>query len=688
MFWGSGFHGIVPRRREEVIEEETIWDENRPAPIAVGMPSVPTAPGPVAMASPPQKVRRTLGVNASIGEKDNYRNQRHCENKVLPAATVRGSCWLNNLARDHYNSFKETFQFGRPNFCMAPDGEVRVATCCTGSGAEVFSLLAVVDTLRTTYPDLRFNYAFHCEKQGQKRKFLNKLHQVLHTKLQATCAPCCFDDITKITKGTAQCCVHLVPGGKDGKKQVPNTCKPQSFHWLFCSSSCKDLSKENSGRIKTNIFKDKDQKTPGGSAETFWALTDITDEYRPDIVFFENVTDIATCKDDDESNMTLLKKHWAERGYQCQVLYTDTCEYGLPQHRKRVVIVAINIRDPELITFEHRPIDRVFSTLRQLSRLCSRRAVSASEYLLPWDDPHVTAELHKLQAESEQRVDKGYNHQDAMEMAESLHIEWGSFPASRWPSLQTSRWFHTLTKRQQAALCFNCAQHDGETVFFRNIAPSFGQGRVAHKGADGRVIAGTIVPNQLVFIFYDNLEPRILLGRESLALQGFPIDVLDKMGTSPNKDYLKEALLGDLAGNMVSTPVMLATVMATMAAVSWITAPGLVATTVEHEFHGEIEPQSPPKVLVDSPGAMEVEVRVDSSGAMEVEVTRRKPGGICQRVLSAPVREHTSIYITAPGLVFETLLGARLRLGLVLSSRLFSTGPALVANCFSVVQCS
>ena len=144
------------------------------------------------------------------------------------------------------------------------------------------------------------------------------------------------------------------------------------------------------------------------------------------------------------------------------------------------------------------------------------------------------------------------------------------------------------------------------------------------------------MPNQLVFIFYDNLEPRILLGRESLALQGFPIDVLDKMGTSPNKDYLKEALLGDLAGNMVSTPVMLATVMATMAAVSWITAPGLVATTVEHELHGEIEPQSPPKVLVDSPGAMEVEVRVDSSGAMEVEVARRKPGGICQRVLSAP----------------------------------------------------
>ena len=53
-----------------------------------------------------------------------------------------------------------------------------------------------------------------------------------------------------------------------------------------------------------------------------------------------------------------------------------------------------------------------------------------------------------------------------------------------------------------------------------------------------------------------------------MALQGFPIAVIDDMAGTL-RDDLKEPLLTDLAGNMVSVPVMLAIAMSTFASVSW-----------------------------------------------------------------------------------------------------------------------
>ena len=135
---------------------------------------------------------------------------------------------------------------------------------------------------------------------------------------------------------------------------------------------------------------DIDQKTLGGSAD-FFALTDIMERDRPDLVFFENVQDIAEKKDNDESNMDLLKEKWGRMGYQCVVAYTDTNEFGLPQHRKRVVIVAVNTRDPKPITFTDRPFAKVFDTLRALLLLCHRKPQCASKYLLGRCPCHRTA---------------------------------------------------------------------------------------------------------------------------------------------------------------------------------------------------------------------------------------------------------------------------------------------------------
>ena len=91
--------------------------------------------------------------------------------------------------------------------------------------------------------------------------------------------------------------------------------------------------------------------------------------------------------------------------------------------------------------------------------------------------------------------------------------------------------------------------------------------RISSRGVDGIThIANTVVPNQMLMTTFadEEREPRLTIGRENLALQGFPINIIrDMPGT------FKETLLADLAGNMVSTPVFLAMLMSAIASVSW-----------------------------------------------------------------------------------------------------------------------
>ena len=97
----------------------------------------------------------------------------------------------------------------------------------------------------------------------------------------------------------------------------------------------------------------------------------------------------------------------------------------------------------------------------------------------------------------------------------------------------------------------------------------------------GKVVASTVLPSQILIVCEEEGEnnkdgeapkairvPRFTLGRENLALQGFPID--DVVALVDNQfSKLREGLLSDLAGNAVSTPVFLAMLMATMASVTW-----------------------------------------------------------------------------------------------------------------------
>ena len=113
-------------------------------------------------------------------------------------------------------------------------------------------------------------------------------------------------------------------------------------------------------------------------------------------------------------------------------------------------------------------------------------------------------------------------------------------------------------------------------ALFRDVSQSLGQARVsstrsAEKSDEEPThCASTVLPMQMLMVFAPEQPFRLLLGKEALVLQGFPSR---DPTLSELIDSYSENQMADLAGNMVSTPVMLAMAMAAISAVSWKDVP-------------------------------------------------------------------------------------------------------------------
>ena len=155
---------------------------------------------------PAAKKARYLKPHVSIEASENFARSLDVSMQVVKAEDVKNNV-LPKLAEEHLRNFRDALG-SECTRRLAPNREVFIATSCTGSGAEYFTLLAIVKAFRNMYPRLRFTYVFHCEKYPMKRKFVRSLHQHLGKELAADSEPCFFDDISKIVSGEAACCVH------------------------------------------------------------------------------------------------------------------------------------------------------------------------------------------------------------------------------------------------------------------------------------------------------------------------------------------------------------------------------------------------------------------------------------------------------------------------------------------------
>ena len=104
----------------------------------------------------------------------------------------------------------------------------------------------------------------------------------------------------------------------------------------------------------------------------------------------------------------------------------------------------------------------------------------------------------------------------------------------------------------------------------RDVVNTLGRTRVSScsDSDNGETHRGfTLLPGNLPFVFPNDNEftARLMLGEEAMWQQGFPIDIIDDKMMKTHK----QKTLMDLAGNMVSPPVLMDHLLASICEFSW-----------------------------------------------------------------------------------------------------------------------
>ena len=68
----------------------------------------------------------------------------------------------------------------------------------------------------------------------------------------------------------------------------PGKCHVRSVDLLIVGTSCKDMSRANSGTVRQELVLNSTESR-GGSAQTFHGLMQYVERHRPLMIFFENV---------------------------------------------------------------------------------------------------------------------------------------------------------------------------------------------------------------------------------------------------------------------------------------------------------------------------------------------------------------------------------------------------------------
>ena len=190
-------------------------------------------------------------------------------------------------------------------------------------------------------------------------------------------------------------------------------------------------------------------------------------------------------------------------------------------------------------------------------------ALELDAFIMDESDPPVQAELARRVAEFQNKCaaeaantdalqdDAGSEHSQPkwikchMDISESLGLHW---PVPVPVELATNQWFKLCTRREQEVIVF--AHFNGASF----VDSSQNASRPRAMFNDG---SPTIMPNQAVWSFEAG---RFLIGRDCLALQGFPWSRLPLISSYSEKE------LQDLAGNMFSTTCYMAALIAMLSA--------------------------------------------------------------------------------------------------------------------------
>ena len=184
--------------------------------------------------------------------------------KVVDAKSIVDGTLLRKLASEH----AETFKSLAPSRPLCPPGRRYWASICSGSEGAHFVMKAANEEYLAQGIDADFVQTFACEIKSDKREWIKG---VVGEDV------CCFENAEDMGDDTAQCSTHK------------RKCKVRRNDLLILGTSCKDMSKQSqySGNRSGPVL--AQEKSVGGSAQTFRALKRHVSTHRPLAVLYETV---------------------------------------------------------------------------------------------------------------------------------------------------------------------------------------------------------------------------------------------------------------------------------------------------------------------------------------------------------------------------------------------------------------
>ena len=260
----------------------------------------------------------------------------------------------------------------------------------------------------------------------------------------------------------------------------------------------------------------------------------------------------------EESNLKVLQQAMEELEYQIVILRLNACQFALPQHRVRVVILGTWIASPLLGA-----MDGFASRLTDvIKEFCFSGPPDVRDALLK----HNSWEVKEMLKQPKERDDSLAN--ASHENWPDLHQRFLRAQGIRWSTLEPtpanvkSPFFERLSLREREIVNYSCLAKNPKNLIV-NISQSI---NVLHFGreCEDKMICSVQMPGGKYWLEDGH---RILLGREGLALQGFPY----KKVSAKVLAQFGESFLQDLAGNAYPGTMMLSCVIAAITSAAWQT---------------------------------------------------------------------------------------------------------------------
>ena len=460
---------------------------------------------------------------------------------AIPASNFHDGTLLSKLSYEFGDDFRRrglAVPFGGVGATL----EIYWASICSGSDVVLLDLECIAQYYQEINVNVKFVHRFSCESKPWKQEWTHRLFEERGIE-----AGCLFERAEELGQTHAYCCLHK------------RKCPVPGCDLLIAGASCKDFSRSSTNMSPAEVM--MHATTPGGSAQTMWALLKYVSLHCIEILLLEDADTLDVMSPAGKSLQTALNVVAAEIrkcGMNPCPLLTDAFLFGLPEERRRFYIVAVREIGSMLLDFGKRPLALVFSCLRENLVQCQREAPCLSEVLLKGDGAQIENLLNE-------RLAKGAEKTNICGKVANIYkdggVRWGD--ADLGQELQANIWYGTLPTGLQEVLKYSRAEVPKGQALLRDISNGINKIRYS-KVVGGRHVAMCQYPEQLVWVETADQEPRLLLGVESMMIQGFPVSVVPRLVESTS-----DCLLKTLAGNMMASVLPLAILQSLFVSLAW-----------------------------------------------------------------------------------------------------------------------